>query len=281
MRSEIYVNEDGQLRAAHLVLGYQPLSRAFQDVGQAIKAGSPRLARIDVSKPKFLARNDLKPVVLSGIQNPAPIAQLPPQDNPEVAAQAEGETESSRLSLEEEIDEFYFEEDIPKALLIELTDLEGEQDLNSVVGVPFVIACLDDSSDKEVDNMASSKGKSLRELMASRGKRQSSKVPSKSQTPILPPIAPQLPTDLGLKVNPDLKKKRSIESFKEGEVGPRQGKQQKTTREQRDKMAPSIESQEDVDRAEVCVNPRIWSPKLEEDGFAIPYTALVREYNRG
>ena len=83
----------------------------------------------------------------------------------------EGETESSRLSLEGEIDEFYFEEDIPKAPLIELSDAEGEPDRNSVIGAPpFVIACSDDSSDEEVDNMASNKGKSLRELMATRGK---------------------------------------------------------------------------------------------------------------
>ena len=84
------------------------------------------MARIDVSKPRFLARNDLRPVVLPSIQNPQPAAQPPPQDNPEVAAQVEEETESSRLSLEEEIDEFYFEEDIPKAPLIELSDPEGE-----------------------------------------------------------------------------------------------------------------------------------------------------------
>ena len=29
------------------------------------------------------------------------------------------------------------------------------------------------------------------------------------------------------------------------------------------------------------VNPHTWSPKLEVDGVAIPYTASVREYNRG
>ena len=113
-----------------------------------------------------------------------------------------------------------------------------------MVGVPLVNACSDDSSDEEVDNMASNKGKSLRELMFSRGKGQSSKVPSKSHAPIHPPVAPQLPADLGLKVNPDLKKKRLIESLEEGEVGPRQGKQQKTTQEQRGKRAPFVESRE-------------------------------------
>ena len=89
-----------------------------------------------------------------------------------------------------------------------------------MVGMPIVIACSKDSSDDEVDNMASNKGKSLRELMASRGKDQSSKVPSQSQTPILPPVAPQLPSNPGLKVNPDLKKKRPVENLKEGEVAP-------------------------------------------------------------
>ena len=113
-----------------------------------------------------------------------------------------------------------------------------------MIGAPLVIACSDDSSDEEVDNMASNKGKSLRELMASQGKGQSSKVPTKSQTSVLPPAAPQIPADLGLKVNPDLKKKRPIESLEKGEVGPRQGgKQQKKTREHQDKRAPSVRAE--------------------------------------
>ena len=155
---------------AHLILGYEPLSHAFLDVGHSIRAGSPRLVRIDVSIPKFLVRDDLRPVVLPGIQNPQPAAQLLLQDNPEVAASVKEETESSCLSLKGEIDEFYFKEDIPKAPLIKLSDVEGEQDRNFVVDAPLIIACSNDSSDEEVDNMTSNKGKSLRELMATRGK---------------------------------------------------------------------------------------------------------------
>ena len=67
LRSEIYATEDGQLRATHLVLGYQPLSRSFQAIGHAIRVGSPRLARIDVSKTGFLARRDLPSVVLPSV----------------------------------------------------------------------------------------------------------------------------------------------------------------------------------------------------------------------
>ena len=89
-----------------------------------------------------------------------------------------------------------------------------------MIGAPFIITYSDDSSDEEVDNMASNKGKSLRELMAARGKGQSSKVLAKSQTFSLPPVVLQVPVDLGLKANPDLKKKRPVEFLEEGEVGP-------------------------------------------------------------
>ena len=104
--------------------------------------------------------------------------------------------------------------------------------------------------------MASNKGnKILRELMAARGKGTTLKAPTKSQAPSnLPPAPPQVLADLGLKVNPDLKKKRPVESLKEGEVGPRHGaKQQKVTREPWDKRAPSVESRDELERAEVRV----------------------------
>ena len=62
LRSQIFVNDDRQLRAGHLVLDYKPLSRSFQDVSNAIKANDYRLARIDVSQPRFLAPHNLPPV---------------------------------------------------------------------------------------------------------------------------------------------------------------------------------------------------------------------------
>ena len=43
-RSEIFVSEDGQLHAAYLILYYEPISRIFQDAGQALRAGNPKLA---------------------------------------------------------------------------------------------------------------------------------------------------------------------------------------------------------------------------------------------
>lgn len=122
-----------------------------------------------------------------------------------------------------------------------------------------MIACLDNSSDEEEDSMTLNKGnKSLRELMATRDKGLTSKAPFKSQaTSNLPPPPPQVPTDLGLKPNPDLRKKRPAELLEEGEVGPRQGtKHQKVVQEPQDKRSQSVDSREEQDRAELRVAQR-------------------------
>ena len=55
LRSEVYINEvDGQLRAAHLILGYTSISRAFQAPKCVIKARDPRLHRISVAYEGFV-----------------------------------------------------------------------------------------------------------------------------------------------------------------------------------------------------------------------------------
>ena len=181
--------------------------------------------------------------------------------------------------MEEEIDRFHFEENNSRAPLINLSDAEGESDRNSGVRAPvLVIAYSDNSSDEEEDDIALNKGnKSLRELMAARGKGSTSKAPPKSQAPSnLPPPLSQVPTNPGLKPNPDLKKKRPAESLEEGEVGPRQGmKHQKVVQEPRDKRSQSVDSREEQERDEVCVAPRIWSPRLKVDGAPIPWNASV------
>ena len=103
------MNDDGQLRAAHLILDYEPISRTFLDVGNAIRANDYRLALIDVSQPHFLAPHNLPPVdhpIPQGI----PLAAQPLQQVPLGQAVAEEGTASSS-SLEEEIDKFQFEEE--------------------------------------------------------------------------------------------------------------------------------------------------------------------------
>ena len=66
--------------------------------------------------------------------------------------------------------------------MINLSDAEGKLDRNSGIRTPLlVIACPENSFDEEEDNMALNKGnKSLKELMAARGKRSTSKAPTKS-----------------------------------------------------------------------------------------------------
>ena len=98
------MNNDGQLRAAHLILDYEPILRTFLDVGNSIRANDYCLARIDVSRPGFLAPHDLIPVdhpIPQGI----PLATQPLQQVPLAQAIAEEEAASSSC-LEEEIDKF-------------------------------------------------------------------------------------------------------------------------------------------------------------------------------
>ena len=50
----MFVHIDGQLRAAHLILDYIPISKSFQALKSVIKARDPRLHRINVATPSFL-----------------------------------------------------------------------------------------------------------------------------------------------------------------------------------------------------------------------------------
>ena len=107
------MNDDEQLCAVHLILDFKPISRSFLDVGNSIRADDYRLARIDVSRPGFLAPHDLPPVdhpIPQGI----PLAAKPLQQVPLGQAIIE-ERATSSSSLEEEIDRFQFKE---KAIVI-------------------------------------------------------------------------------------------------------------------------------------------------------------------
>ena len=151
-------------------MDYEPLSRSFQDVGNAIKANDYRLARIDVSRPHFLAPHDLPPV-----DHPIPqgvsLATQPIQQVPLGQAVAkEGIAFSS--SLEEEIDKFQFEEEETQGVeAIVISEAEEEIDEYSCIQTPApIITYVEDSSDNEAEEMASKSGQSLRELMKGRNK---------------------------------------------------------------------------------------------------------------
>ena len=70
LKSEVFVNEDRKLRVVYLFLDFKPLFDKFQDMGNAIREGDPRLARIDVSVPKFLAQEGTVQVELPSHRYP-------------------------------------------------------------------------------------------------------------------------------------------------------------------------------------------------------------------
>ena len=90
-----------------------------------------------------------------------------------------------------------------------------------------MITYVEDSSDNKVEEMAPKSSQSLRELMRGRNKVSTPPEANKSKPSVNPPPPPpQLPTDLGLKLNPKLRRKRQHEVPEEGEIGPSKGSKQ-------------------------------------------------------
>ena len=271
------MNDDGQLHTVHLILDFEPISRSFLDVGNSIRADDYSLARIDVSRPNFLAPHDLPPVdhpIPQGI----PLAAQPLQQVP-LGQAIIGEGAASSSSLEEEIDRFKFEEE---AILISEAE-EGADEYLCVQTPAQVVTYIGDTSDEE-ENMAPKTSPSLRELMKTRNKAPSPKDKNKSKPPTNPPppSPPQIPTDLGLKANPDLRKKRQIETAEEGALGPSKGsKQPRQSRDHRSRRSNSVDNREEPPVAQVRRPARTWSPMLEVDGMPITYDATLRHYRGG
>ena len=213
LKSEIFVNKDGQLRASCLILDYKPISCIFQDAGQALRVGNPKLAQVDISKLGFLARKDIPPVA------------LPAQHIPQEVAVLKEEAASTHLSLKANIDQFHLDEegetpDRP----FEVSDSEARLDRSSAADFPRLVVARIDTSEEEEEDMALNQRRSLRDLVVERNKGLSSKEAPKSQVPpTLPPPPPLPPTNLGLNDMKDLKKKRPVQDLKEGEVAPQKG----------------------------------------------------------
>ena len=145
------MSEDRQLHAVHLILDFEPISRVFQEIGLAIRAGDPRINRIDVSKPNFLARKDLPPVRLHVQQIPPPLI-IPLQQVPlEAPVAAKEKIVSSRLSLEEEINQFRFMKDVgPSEKPVDISDSETESvNLSSIHPKQLIITQVDLESEEE------------------------------------------------------------------------------------------------------------------------------------
>ena len=137
------------------------------------------------------------------------MAAQPLQQVPLGQAIAEEGTVSSS-SLEEEIDKFQFEEEEMQVEAIVISEAEEETDEYSCVQTSTpIVTYVEDSSDNEEEEMVPKPTPSLRELMKGRNKAPSPQEANKSKPPVNPPPPlPQLPADLGLQPNPELKRKR-------------------------------------------------------------------------
>ena len=116
MKVELFVHTDGQLRAAHLILDYIPISKTFQSPRCVIKARDPRLQWISVAAPRFLITGPILEGTLTTdpIPEGIPKVALPPQHV------AEEGTSSHRAIIKEEEKE---EE------VVEVSDSEYEFDV--------------------------------------------------------------------------------------------------------------------------------------------------------
>ena len=179
-----------------------------------------------MSRPYFLALHDLPPVdhlISQGV----PLVAQPIQQVPLRQVIAEEGIESF-FSLEKKIEKFQFEEEETQVETVFILESKEEMDECSCVQAPDrVITYLEDSSDDEVEEMAPKSNMSLKELMKGRNKVSTPPEVNKSKPPVnpLPPL-PQLPVDFGLKPNPELRRKRQLETPEEGEIDLSKGNKQ-------------------------------------------------------
>ena len=93
----MFVHSDGQLRAAHLILSYTPVSKSYQASKCVIKAKDPRLHQINVATLGFLTTGP----ILEGALTTDPI----PKGIPKVALPfqraAEEEATPSQSTIKE------------------------------------------------------------------------------------------------------------------------------------------------------------------------------------
>lgn len=227
-------------------------------MGQAIRAGDPRIHLIDISRPYFLAREDL------------PSVELPLQRSPGEVIALREETASSRLSLEAEINQFQLEEkERAPERPAKLSDSKAEFDRLFVAHSPRLIVAQVDTSSKEEKSMALNLRRGLKDLVAGRKGASSKDAPEIQLPPNLP--LPPLPSPLGLHLDPNLqKKKEKGKEIEEGEIAPtKESKQQKTNKD-RQMRQTSVDSKKDSLGVEVRRPQRIWAPRLELDSTLIP-----------
>ena len=77
LQAEVYFNKsDGQLRATHLILRYNPISCAFQAPTCVIRARDPRLHRISVAYEGFVVPQGIPLPRYLPLTEPLPVSTL-------------------------------------------------------------------------------------------------------------------------------------------------------------------------------------------------------------
>ena len=113
LRFKVYVNEaNGQLRAAYLILGYTPISYAFQAPRCVIKARDPRLHRISVAYEGVMVPEGIPIPEGTPFTQPLPVATFSTRiSSSPLVPQEEEEREEEReeegfVDLTDTLDEF-------------------------------------------------------------------------------------------------------------------------------------------------------------------------------
>ena len=113
LQSEVYVNKsDGQLTAAHFILGYTPISRTFQAPRCVIRAKDPRHHRISVAYEGFVVPEGIPLPRYSPLTQSLPIATLSagaPSPSPILQVEEEEEAEQEEegfVDLTESTDDY-------------------------------------------------------------------------------------------------------------------------------------------------------------------------------
>ena len=107
LKAKVFVHTDSQLRAAHIILGYTPISKTFQALKCVIEAQDPRLHRISVAVPGFLISGQIP----KGVLTTTPILEGVPKVEASSSHPISKEEEEEKEKEEGEIFEVFDSED--------------------------------------------------------------------------------------------------------------------------------------------------------------------------
>lgn len=199
LRSEVFVNgANGQLRAAHVILGYKPISFGFQAPKCVIKTKDPRLPRISVAFEGF--------IVPEGV----PIPKGTPFTQPLfVGVPSVGASSSQPIAKEEEEEKEEEErEEEPKGV-VDLSDSQDEFEVfNKPLSPESTLADLDPQQQVDVvtlDKMGIQRKpkRGLLDLTESQPGKEAPEKPTQSKLPLPPPKLPLPPPQPSLPPRPD------------------------------------------------------------------------------